>query len=155
MSQYPPLGFYFQVSFTQTPGVVEPVTEEVSFQSVSGLTSEVVTETYKEGGQNQFEYELPVKTQYPDLVLKRGLWVPKGNTAGNDLRRWCQRMMENLQVEPSDLTITLMNPSGAAWMRWEVVGAWPKKWSIADFNAEQNEVVIESMEFSYFYFKIT
>lgn len=154
MAYYPPLGFYFKVSFDKLPNIMEPVTEDLNFQSVSGLTSEVVTETYKEGGQNQFEYELPVKTQYPDLVLKRGLWAPANKSAANDLQRWCQRMMETLQVQPTKLDITLMKPSGAAWMRWEVFDAWPKKWSIADFNAEQNEVVIESMEFSYSYFKI-
>ncbi len=150
---YPPLGFYFNVSFER----INTLAEDFRFQSVAGLSSELITETYREGGQNQFEHVLPVKTQYPDLVLKRGLLVPKApisNQQSRDLQSWCQQTMQNLLVKPTDLMITLLNTAGRPLMSWSIVHAWPKKWMVSDFNAEENQIVIETMEFSYHYFKL-
>ena len=150
---YPPVGFYFSVSFER----INTVAEDFRFQSVTGLSSEIVTENHREGGQNQFEHVLPVKTQYPDLVLKRGLLVPKtqgSNLETNDVQQWCQRVMESLQVQPTDLMISLLNSAGLPLMSWSIVHAWPKKWMISDFNAEENQIVIETMEFTYHYFRL-
>ena len=45
--------------------------EEQRFQDVSGLSFEIETETFVEGGENRFEYKLPKRIKYPNLVLKR------------------------------------------------------------------------------------
>jgi len=168
---YPPVGFYFKVTFEK----IETVAEDFRFQSVAGLQSEVVTETYREGGQNEFEHELPVKSRYSDLVLKRGLLAPKTATSGlsgndqreagrvvqrtlefetKDVQQWCQRTIQTLFVQPTDIMITLLNTAGKPLMSWNVVHAWPKKWTVSDFNAEENQIVIETMEFSYHYFRV-
>jgi phage tail-like protein len=150
---YPPVGFYFSVTFER----INKVAEDFRFQSVTGLSSEIVTETYKEGGQNQFEHELPVKAQYPDLVLKRGLLVPKTSGSAletNDVQQWCRRTIQTLIVQPTDMMITLLNTAGVPLMSWNVVHAWPKKWMVSDFNAEENQIVIETMEFTYHYFRL-
>lgn len=152
---YPPLNFHFKVSFFST--AFTPGSEDFRFQSVSGLTAEVVTETYKEGGQNQHDHELPVKTQYPDLILKRGLFIPNTTGVSGDLsglQQWCQQMMQSLLVRPADIVIDLLNPAGRPVMSWNVKRAWPKKWLFHDFNAEENQVVIETMELHYDYFTI-
>lgn len=145
----PPLGFYFKVAFIDASSRFDG---ELSFQSVSGLTAEVVTEAYKEGGQNWFDYKLPLKTQYPDLALKRGLWLPESEIKG--LQKWFVDTMQSLKVSPVDLNIMLLNPSDSIVMNWNVKNAWPKKWTISDFNAEENQVVIETMEFHYHYFTV-
>lgn len=173
MSQdYPPTSFCFSVRFEH----IGASDIDFRFQSVSGLTAEVVTETYREGGQNIKDHVLPVKTQYPDLVLKRGLatrsdgnpiYVPElavtgltlpGNRQGafsdSNLQQWCLQMMESLTVQPTDITISLLNTAGHPLMTWNVKRAWPKKWAISDFNAEENQLAIETMEFNYFYFTI-
>lgn len=149
---YPPMGFRFKVSFSIING-------DFSFQSVSGLTSEVVTETYSEGGQNQYDHVLPVKTQYPGLVLKRGLWVRNpegadGNKYDQGLQQWFLLMMQSLRVSPADIDIVLLSPKENALMNWKVIRAWPKKWAISDFNAQENQVVIETMELHYDKFEI-
>ena len=147
----PPLSFYFQVDFLD----ISTVTEDFRFQSVSGLTSEVVTESYKEGGQNRFDYELPVKTQYPNLILKRGLLAPKSPGSRRqikDLQQWCHRMMRTLIVRPSNIKIDLLKPNGDPVMSWEIIRAWPKKWVVSDFNAEENQIVFETIELHYDYF---
>lgn len=150
---YPPLNFFFRVTFLN----IKTVSEDARFQSVSGLSSEVVTETYKEGGQNQFDHELPMKTQYPNLILKRGLLTPKTSGSrllANDMQQWCQQMMETLIVRPTDIKIDLLNPAGNSIMSWDVIRAWPKKWTISDLNAQENQLVIETMELHYDFFRL-
>src|SRR5215813_15147338 len=78
LKTYPAVGFHFRVK-------IDGATDDGDsrFQSVSGLTVEVETETKKEGGENRFEHVLPVRTKYPLLVLKRGLIQSK------TFRTWC------------------------------------------------------------------
>jgi len=38
-------------------------------------------------------------------------------------------------------------------MTWKVINAWPKKWSVSEFNAEQNSIAVESLELNYSYFE--
>ena len=143
----PPLGFYFKVRMG---------TEDFDFQSVSGLTKEIVTESFREGGQH-YDYALPTKVQYAELVLKRGLWVPESAPTKSDLKHWQKWFSEQtvqLRVQPQDLTIDLMRPTGPPYMTWKVRRAWPKKWVIADFNAEENQVVIETLELHYDEFEV-
>ena len=39
-------------------------------------------------------------------------------------------------------------------MTWQVKHAWPKKWSVADLNAESSAIMIETLEIGYQYFTI-
>ena len=48
-SYYPPVGFHFNVAFTNLPGVVQDDDKEQRFQEVSGLSFEVETEALREG----------------------------------------------------------------------------------------------------------
>lgn len=148
----PPLGFHFVVRFEN----LRPATADFKFQSVSGLSMEMLTESHKEGGNNQYDLELPMKSQYADLILKRGLWI-RGederleDTSGT-LQAWCHRTIQSLIVRPSNVRISLYNPKRDPIMSWWIKGAWPKKWNVSDFNAEENQIVIETIELHYDYF---
>lgn len=142
-NDYPPVGFHFSVSFA---GLEDDV--DTQFQSVSGLTVDMETEEFTEGGENRFKHKLPVKTKYPNLVLKRGMAV------GSELIQWCRDAMEGFEFAPKDLTIRLLNEKHEPLRTWSVVHAFPVKWAIDDFNAQESKLVIESLEFSYHYFKI-
>ena len=93
---YPPLGFHFKVEFASIKG-------EFQFQSVSGLTVDLETEEFGEGGENRFRHKLPVKTKFPNLVLKRGLLVDSA------LIKWCREAVEDFNITPTDITISLLN----------------------------------------------
>lgn len=132
------LGFYFSVHFDFDRGEAD-----CSFQSMSGLSVEYTTETVVEGGENRFEHVLPVRTQYTDLVLKRAL------VTDSDLVKWCREAFEDRTFRPATVTIQLLNPEGEPLRSWHVDRAWPKKWSLSDFNAEENALVIETLELGY------
>ncbi len=144
MIEYPPVGFHFLVTFQlfpQTPN-------DSRFQEVSGLDVEMEMDPYTEGGQNRFSWKLPRRTRYSDLVLKRGMFM------GSGIVLWCQNAFENFVFEPTNITIALLNKNHEPMQAWYVVNAIPKKWTISNFNAEQNSVVIESFTLSYQYFNV-
>lgn len=141
---YPPVSFYYQVSFN---GIGSKAID-TRFQSVSGLSAEVQTETYREGGENRFEHVLPVRTKYSDLTLKRGL------VKNSDLIKWFTDTFDSMQVEPVSLDILLLNEEGEPLVSWNVVHAWPKKWSVSDLDAEKSAIAIETLDMHYHTFSI-
>lgn len=137
---YPPLGFHFLVAFAN-------LKDEFQFQSVSGLSVDLETEEIAEGGENRFKHRLPIRTQYPNLVLKRGLSVNSG------LIDWCKAAVEGFDFAPTDILIVLLNEKNQPLMTWNVAHAYPVKWSVSDFDAEESKILIETIELSYSYFK--
>lgn len=143
MPDYPLIpAFHFRVTF---PG--QPFGQnESSFQSVGGLEVSLDTENVREGGENRFEYALPTKTSFSTLSLNRGL------LQGSDLVVWVKRAIQNLDIEPLDMQVSLLDETHAPLMTWDVKHAWPKKWSVSEFNADNSALVIETLELQYLYF---
>ena len=46
----------------------------------------------------------------------------------------------------------LLDADAKPLMKWSFKQAWPVKWSASDFNAQANQIVVESLEFAYTYF---
>lgn len=143
MPLYPLIpGFHFRVSFIGPPFG----SNDSRFQSVNGLEVSVDTESVREGGENRFEYALPTKTSYSTLTLSRGFLV------GSELIRWFKRAFQKLEMEPIDVQVSLLNELHLPILTWDVKHAWPKKWTVSEFNSENNALVIETLELNYLYF---
>lgn len=164
---YPPSGFYFRLQLGGAGGT-DPV--DSAFQEASGLAVEIEPETVAEGGVNSHRHQLPTPARFEDLVLKRG-YV----TTSHPLYAWCRETLLGEFARPivvRTLSLQLLAPkahvaqlgapasafeSGGTdgpeiLQQWNFVGAWPRKWSVADFSAQRNEVLIETLQFSYRYF---
>lgn len=141
---YPPVGFHFLVEF-EGLGSQE---KDHQFQSVSGLSVDIETEEIAEGGENRFKHKLPVKTKYPNLTLKRGMLID------SVVIDWCRDAIENFSFKPVNLTIKLLNEEHQPLISWNVVHAYPVKWSVEDFNAEESKLVLENFELTYNYFTL-
>ena len=138
----PPVGFHFLVVFElfpQTP-------QDFRFQEVSGLDVELEMEPIKEGGQNRFTHQLPVRNRYTDITLKRGLFIGSGITL------WCKNAIENFVFVPTNVLISLLTSEHLPLQSWYVINAIPKKIQVSNFNAQENSVVVESLVLSYNYF---
>ena len=122
--------------------------KDVQFQSVSGLSVDIETEEFAEGGENRFKHKFPVRSKFPNLILKRGL------VADSELIKWCRNAIESFQFEPVDLTVKLLNENHEPLITWNVVHVYPVKWDVADFNAEESKVAIETIELAYNYFTL-
>ncbi len=151
MNYYPPAAFHFKVEFTGVDGM--DADTEQRFQEVTGLSFEVETEDFKEGGENRFSYKLPKRIRYPNLVLKRGL------LKGTALLKWFKSAISTYftvavyDFKPADIMITLLDESGEPVAIWNVVQAYPLKWSVSDFRSTDNSVVVETIEMAYQYFE--
>lgn len=139
---YPAVGFHFKVEF-----VGLGTDNDTRFQTVSGLALEYETESYKEGGENRFEHSLPVRTKYTPLTLKRGLLSDSAVIA------WCLSAFQDRVIHPIQVHVSLLNESHQPLKTWQLFGAWPKKWSVADLNAQESAVLVETLEICYSYFK--
>ena len=43
------------------------------FSECTGISVEIETKEYMEGGANDFVHKLPTRVKYPNIVLKRGI----------------------------------------------------------------------------------
>ena len=130
---YPPVGFHLKVEFRKMkPDESIGGENDVRFQSVSGLNVEYDSEAYKEGGENRFEHKLPVRTKYPDLSLKRGMLTD------SKVISWLLDALQNRKFKPAQVNVILLNEEHQPLKTWNIYNVWPKKWSVSDFNAQEN-----------------
>jgi phage tail-like protein len=140
---YPPVGFHFRVEFT-LDGVRDG---DVRFQEVTGLSAELGIEEVVEGGENRFAHRLPTRAKYANLILKRGLLTD------SRLIDWCIDAIENFTIEPTTVDVILLNENHEPVSEsYSFVRAWPVKWAVSDFKAQENSIVVETLELAYNYF---
>ena len=143
---YPPVGFHFRVEFI---GIGND--NDTRFQSVSGLNMEYDIETFKEGGENRFEHKLPGRTKFADLSLKRGM------LKDSKVIEWLLGILRDrdfINNKPAIIHVSLLNEKHEPLRTWEFIDAWPKKWSVSDLNAQENSIVVETLDLAYKYFKM-
>lgn len=145
---YPPGGFYFQLQFA---GI--RTTLDNAFQEASGLArdGEYELEEIREGGQNMYKHKLPTVLKYSNLVLKRGF--VSSNSA---LATWCNASLGSdlsTPLQPRDVLLSLLNSQGTPLAAWSFLDAWPVKWSMSNFNAQEDALAIETLEFAYAHFQ--
>jgi len=136
-----PVAFYFKVV------IDNQLSEDNSFQEISGIQTEIVTETVDEGG-SPFTYSLPTKVKNSNLVLKRG--IADGNSK---LAQWCMSVLEGggfiRPIKPANLQVWLLNEKGTAVRKWSFLNAYPVKWEVEAFSSTKNDLAIERMELCY------
>ena len=145
---YPPTGFHFTVVFEPSILGAYPGIPDIGFQEVTGLTSEITVEEYREGGENRFAHKFPNPANYTNIVLKRGVLI------GSSLTKWFKDCVENFNVVPFNLVITLQNELHLPLMAWNVTNAFPIKWEVSGMNAMESQVMVETVEMSYQYFRV-
>ncbi len=141
---YPLPAFYFKVVFFATLGL-----SDTSFQEVTGIASEVETESVVEGGENRYVHQLPKSVKHPNMVLKRGI-----AKMTSPLVIWCRSVMEAgfmTKILPMPMIVYLMNENKTPVRAWSFANAYPVKWEVDSFNSTKNEVAIEKIELSYNY----
>ena len=113
-----------------------------AFHEVSGFDSTIDVIEHREGGDNTTVRKLPGMTKHSNIVLKWGL------ADDTDLYDW-HRDAVNGKVQRRNGSIVLLDRQGQERMRWNFVNAWPSKWDGPDFNAEGNDIAIETLELAH------
>lgn len=140
-----PYSFIFNVNFS---GILD--VRDSAFQEISGIKGTRNTLDIREGGENRFLHQLPEPGKFDNLVLKRGKMIGL-----SQLSLWMQECIESdfsEPIEPKNIWVTLMDKSFIPLMVWEFYNAYPIGWSVSNLNAQENTIVIESLEMTYQYF---
>lgn len=120
---------------------------ETSFQEVSGISAEMETESYQEGGENRFVHHLPKGVKQQNLVLARGLAEQSSN-----LVEWCRQTLQNGLAQPirtRQVDVSLLDAAGNPLRHWSFANAYPVKWQAEGFDSLKSAVAIEKIELAY------
>jgi phage tail-like protein len=112
------------------------------FISVNGLESDVDIIEEREGTDPRHSRKLPGPTHTQNLVLR---WPTDDDRELND---WHQRVVDG-QVDRRNGSIILLDDAGTPRIRWNFVSAWPAKWNGPSFDAEGDEIAIETIELAH------
>ena len=126
---------------------VEIGDQTIGFSEVSGLNITYETTTYKEspsesGAPGPRVMHMPAQGTPASVTLKKGVVVGKSVPT---LFAWINDIRIN-QVEKRDIFVRLCDENGDAVVSWKVINAFPTKLEAPTFDANSNDVAIESME---------
>lgn len=115
-----------------------------NFSEIRGLSIEVETERYHEGGVNHSVYAVPKGVRGTNLVLKAGL------TGGTFLWDWFTSFTTSGLVTPIPLQLTLRDADAAKDVRsWTIANAYPVKWEGPTFDAGKGDIAFETIELTH------
>ena len=116
--------------------------EAGGFSVVTGFDASIDVIEYREGDMTQTPIKVPGLKKYGNITLKQGL------VDSMVLYEWMTAGLEG-DVERKTLTITLLDIAGSPAASWQIINAWPVKYTAPDFNATSSEVAIESLEIAH------
>ncbi|MCX7549596.1 phage tail protein [Xanthomarina sp. F2636L] len=135
MSNYPLVGFHFQVEWGGN---------RIGFSEVSGLSVEHEIIEYRDGASPDYNtIKMPGMRKYSNIIFKRGAF--RGD---NDFFSWMNSFSLG-HIERRDITIALLNEEHRPIMVWKVKNAWPISLKYAELNAMKSEVLIERLEIAH------
>ena len=121
--------------------------EWISFATCSELKMDSTTIVHRQGGSNLENKQRGLVT-YPTITLTRG-----STTQNNDMYNWIvethglgEQFGEVASVYKRNLDIVQLDQAGQTAVRWGVYEAFPKGFTPGQWDANANEVTIESIE---------
>lgn len=117
--------------------------EAGGFSEATGFDASIDVIEYREGDMTA---ETPMKIaglkKYGNITLKQGL------TDSRVMYDWLAAGV-NGEVQRKTLTLTLLNETQAPAASWQIINAWPAKYTAPDFNATASEIAIETIEIAH------
>ena len=123
----PLLGFRFGVFFLGPVGLAHRL--DFRFSKVSGLGIRIDDDS--------------AQPKFANLVLERGFPLV------SSLRNEFMESLTGAQVVSRNVLVSLLDESGLALNSWMLTEATPVAWSLAPFDANSPEVLIETLELKY------
>lgn len=112
------------------------------FTEVSGFDASIDVIEYREGDMVQTPMKLPGLKKYGNITLKKGVMDTKA------LYDWMAVGLEK-NVKRATVTITLIDINGENAASWQVIKAWPTKYTAPDFNATSSEIAVDTLEIAH------
>jgi len=134
--------FSFEVELLDGPTVG-------GFANVSGLTMQMETHEYNEGGVNNYVHKLPGQYKHENLVLENGMVDQRV------LFDWIEKIRSGeTPIEEARSNVEILLRSGyRKKTRWgfEVFDAYPVQWDGPEFRADETtgEAAMQSLELAH------
>ena len=111
---------------------------------MSGLDSTIDVIEHREGGENITTRKLPGQVKFSQHHPQ----------VGPDRRHRALRLAQAMgrrrpAAARKNGSIVLLDRQGQEKARWNFFNAWPSKWTGPTFNAEGNDVAIETLELAH------
>lgn len=116
--------------------------EAGGFSEASGFDASIDVIEYREGDMVQTPMKIPGLKKYGNITLKQGV------ADSMVMYEWMIAGVEG-EVERKTITITILDETETAAASWQVINAWPAKYTAPDFNATSSEIAIESIEIAH------
>lgn len=112
---------------------------------------EVTSQSWGASGQSK---GLPVRTKIPSNVNNGNLTLRRGMTNSLDFWKWFEDVQNGQWAKKRKLAaLSIYNQNNQEIARFELAGAWPISYKIADVNARSTEIEIEELEIAFEEFK--
>ena len=112
------------------------------FSEVTGFDASIDVMEYREGDMVQTPYKIPGLKKDGNITRKKGL------TDSLVMYEWLITGVDG-PVDRKTITITSLDESEQPVASWQVINAWPVKYTAPDFNATSSEVAIETVEIAH------
>jgi len=112
------------------------------FSEVTGLNQESNVIDYREGQEPITPRKLPGLNKFGNVTLKRGI------SPDLSVYNWRKTVTDG-DIERRNASVVLHNEKHEEVVRWNLVNAWPSKYTGPDLKANANEVAIESVELTH------
>ncbi|MFC8227848.1 phage tail protein [Streptomyces sp. NPDC057287] len=112
------------------------------FHTCSGMGAEVEMETYAEGGNNGFTWQLPSRVAWSNITLTRPVTADTAKIA-----RWLDETLK--RVEPKDGEIVALKPDLTPIISWQVSGIVPVRWQGPSFDPANSQAAVETLEIAH------
>lgn len=113
-----------------------------AFHTCSGLGAEVEIESYPEGGNNGFAWQLPGRITWSNITLTRPVTADTTKIA-----RWLSEIIQ--RVEPKDGEIVALKPDLSRIVGWQMLGAVPIRWQGPSFDPADSQAAMETLEIAH------
>ena len=119
--------------------------EVAHFLECSGLKSSTTVFELEEGGMNHRVHKLPGQSRWENITLRYGV------TAESTMLTWRGEILQDKFKADSRKhgAIVVKNNHMQVVRRYNFKSAWPVSWEGPSFNAQSNELAIESIELAH------
>lgn len=95
-----------------------------------------------------------VRTKLPGNVKSGNLTLRRGMTCSMAFWNWFQAVQEgNWVTQRKNASLTIYDQAAKPQARFEIAGAWPASYKLADVNARSTDIEIEEVEVAFEEFK--
>jgi phage tail-like protein len=113
------------------------------FVECGPISVDVGVTEHRSGGVAQVMQKFPTFTTYSDVTLRYGL------TSSTVMWDWFVAVTRG-QVDRANVSVILLGPDGSTpVIRWDLIRAFPRRWTSASLRANAREVAIEEVVLSY------